>query len=237
MNILVLNSSGKKERSRSFRVAKAFVEGLKENESLKEEKNIYEVNLFDKNINSCIACYNCWRNNGKCVQHDDMDDLLFKYINADIVIWAFPLTFYGFPSKMSCFIERLLPTFTAKMEAREDGGYIHLNRYEGKRKREIFISTCGFPSQVNNYEAVKKVIKIMHPENSDYIFCTEGSIFGVDKFNNTINRYLKKVTIAGRKFSFENGLDNKSKERLSEQLVPEDLYMAKSNTDDYWLNS
>ncbi|MCR4944912.1 MAG: flavodoxin family protein [Clostridium sp.] len=236
MNILVLNSSGKKERSRSFKVAKAFIEGLKENKYLKEEKNIYEVHLFDKNINSCIGCYNCWKNDGKCIQHDDMDDLLFRYLEADIVIWIFPLTFYGFPSKMRCAIERLLPIFTAKMAPREDGGYIHLNRYETKRKREIFISTCGFPSEINNYEGVKKVIKIMHPNNSDYIFCSEGSIFEVDKFSNIINRYLKKVTIAGREFSFENGLDNKSKKRLSEQLLPEDLYMAKSNSDDYWLN-
>ncbi|MBE6047548.1 MAG: flavodoxin family protein [Clostridium sp.] len=236
MNIVVLNGSGRKEKSRSFKVANAFIEGLKENEHLEDEKNIYYVHLFEKNINSCVGCQNCWKNYGKCVFNDDMEDLIVKYLEADIVIWSFPLTFYDFPSKMRCFIERLFPIFTAEMAPREDGGYIHLNRYKMKMQRQIFISTCGFPSQVNNYEAVKEFIKIMYPNNSDYIFCTEGYLFDEDQFKNIINRYLKRVTIAGKEFSFEDGLDDKSKKVLSTQLLPEDMYMAKSNSTANWLD-
>lgn len=236
MKVLLLNSSSKRLRSRSLKIAKAFISGLEENEGLGEEKEIVEVNLFDMKINDCIGCYSCWRNpSGNCVQDDDMSKLINEYISADIVIWSFPLLCYSIPAKMKVFIERLLPIYNAEIESRRDDGYVHVRRYSDL-KREVFISTCGFPSQINNYESVKEMIRIMCGDNACYIFCTQSSIFEFDKFSKVVQRYLNIVKEAGKKFSMNKGIDDGSKSRLNRNLLPEDIYMAKVNEKE-WLGT
>lgn len=230
MKVLVLNGSTKKNKSRSYKLACAFIEGLKENESF-GNISIYDYFLSEKDINECKECYYCWHSeNDKCIINDDMTWLIDKYINADLVIWSFPLIFFGLPCSLKKFIDRLLPLYSPAEGKLQDDWYIHFHRYEKvNKRREVFISTCGFPAKTHNYEPVDEYLKIMFPDRADKIFCPEGSLFNETRFKKLVDRYIFAVKMAGKKYSIETGLEKKSIEQLDKQIIMPDLYVEESN--------
>jgi len=238
VHILLLNGSIKRQKSRSLTIAHSFIEGLKVNEDIKESIEVEEVCLYDKNIQECLCCYYCWREEaqGNCVQKDDMEELLKKYIDSDIVIWSFPLLFYGFPAVMKKFIERSLPLYTSHKYV-EGNEYIQERRYTNlKARRELFISTCGLPVRNNNYEPVDEMLRLMFRNKADRIYCTQGTLFDEKKFEKIINRYLLAVKAAGKYYSLEEGILLKYKDRLLQPFLPEELYTDEANQNKTWLN-
>ncbi len=236
MKVLMINSSIKRNRSRSYKLAQAFIEGLCENLSVKSIE-ISNVWLYEQNIQDCKCCYCCWKpeHEGCCIIQDDMNELLNKYIEADLVIWSFPLIFFYFPASMKKFIDRTLPLYMAQQKI-EEGRYIHLRRYSKMAdRREVFISTCGFPVKVNNYEPVDEFIRILYHNKADKIFCTEGNIFEEKRFEKIVTHYLLAVKEAGRTYSFENGILEKSKRRLDQQMIVESLYEKEANSNILWM--
>lgn len=237
MKVLVLNGSAKKDKSRSYKLACAFIEGLKENNSL-DDLSIDNYFLSEIEINECKECYYCWRaENRKCIINDSMADLINKYIDADIVVWSFPLIFFGFPCSIKKFIDRLLPLYSVKEGKIQDDWYVHFHRYEKvKKRREVFISTCGFPVKSHNYESVDKYLEIMFSERADKIFCTEGNLFNEIRFKKIVDRYILAVKIAGKRYSLQDGLDQKSIEQLDKQMIIPDLYILESNRNVLWVS-
>ena len=78
-----------------------------------ESGNITEkIYLNDLHILPCQACYGC-RSTGKCVQKDDMANLLAKMIAADVIVLATPVYFYSMSGQMKTMIDRTLPCYTA----------------------------------------------------------------------------------------------------------------------------
>ena len=53
-----------------------------------------------------------------------MQDLIQKYVGADVVIWSFPLLF-GMPSKLKAFLDRTLPINLPFIELSESGTCRH----------------------------------------------------------------------------------------------------------------
>lgn len=237
MKVLVLNGSAKKKKSRSYKLACAFIEGLKENESF-GDMSIDDYFLSEKKISECKECYYCWSSeNGKCIIDDDMTELIEKYIAADLVIWSFPLIFFGFPCSLKKFIDRLLPLYSAIVGKLQDDWYVHLHRYEKvNERREVFISTCGFPAKTHNYESIDEYLNIMFYGRTDKIFCSEGSLFNEERFKKLVDRYIYAVKMAGKRYSLENGLDKKSIEQLDKQIIMPDLYIEESNKNILWLS-
>lgn len=72
---------------------------------------VEKVYVQDLKISSCRACYGC-RNTGKCVQNDDMEELLDKMIAADVIVMATPVYFYSMDGQMKTMIDRTLPRYT-----------------------------------------------------------------------------------------------------------------------------
>ena len=74
-----------------------------------EGHQVKMIRLSDKNINFCKACDVCMKNGGMCVQRDDMRDILKAYQQADILVLATPVYFYGISAQMKTFIDRTYP--------------------------------------------------------------------------------------------------------------------------------
>ena len=88
MKILILNGSPKDRKSNTMNLTNAFITGMEH----VQKNNIEIVDVINKDIKPCRGCFGCWtKTPGKCVISDDMDQLREKYINADIIIWSFPL--------------------------------------------------------------------------------------------------------------------------------------------------
>ncbi|MHC6179106.1 flavodoxin family protein [Clostridium sp. JNZ X4-2] len=158
MEVLGLNGSPKGEKSNTFRITRAFLEGLEESRNC----NVHIVNTSEKNIEHCRGCFVCWtKTPGKCVIKDDMKELVERYVTSDVVIWSFPLYYFGMPSKIKAFLHRMLPTNLPYMNINKDGTSAHPSRYELSNQRYILISTCGFYSTKNNYDALFNEITLM----------------------------------------------------------------------------
>ncbi|MCP4602324.1 MAG: hypothetical protein GY847_17710 [Proteobacteria bacterium] len=84
---------------------------------LKSDAKIDRVELSETNISPCLGCFTCWapNNQGKCVQNDDMSDLIERYTKADILVIASPLYFYSLSSHIKIFLERMLPLTEPKL--------------------------------------------------------------------------------------------------------------------------
>ncbi len=77
-----------------------------------EAGNIVEkIRLSDKKINFCLGCGVC-NATGKCIQKDDMAELLQKILAADVIVLASPVYFYGMNGQMKTFIDRTVPQYT-----------------------------------------------------------------------------------------------------------------------------
>lgn len=73
--------------------------------------NVEKINLRHKNISPCFGCYACVKSS-KCVQKDDMEEILEKLIDADVIVLATPVYFYSINSQLKTMIDRCLPRYT-----------------------------------------------------------------------------------------------------------------------------
>ena len=69
---------------------------------------VKRIALRDKNIRFCKACYACFKT-GRCVQKDDMEEILNEFQAADVVVLASPVYFRAINGQMKTMIDRLLP--------------------------------------------------------------------------------------------------------------------------------
>ncbi len=79
--------------------------------AMESGNTVEKVFLHDLKIGHCMACYGC-RGTKKCVQKDDMEALLEKMIEADILVLATPVYFYSMDGMLKTMIDRTLPRYT-----------------------------------------------------------------------------------------------------------------------------
>jgi len=73
---------------------------------------VEKIFLRDKSINYCTACDACQGNGGKCVQKDDMAEILNQMIRADAIVMATPVYFYTMNAQMKTLIDRTYARYT-----------------------------------------------------------------------------------------------------------------------------
>ena len=56
-----------------------------------------------------MACDGCMGNGGTCVLHDDMADVLKLFQEANVLVLATPVYFYGVSAQIKTFIDRTYP--------------------------------------------------------------------------------------------------------------------------------
>ena len=100
MNILILTGSPRKG-SNTDMLANAFADGAR----LKHNVEIVSVN--DYKINACIGCNSCFTREGnKCFQKDGMEQIYAKMADADMLVIASPVYFYGVSAQLKNIIDR-----------------------------------------------------------------------------------------------------------------------------------
>ena len=119
MNILILNGSPKGEHSNTLKLTNAFIDGYTQ----RGAANIDRIDINKLQIHPCKGCFACWEKTpGKCVMHDDMSGVLKKILQADIIIYSFPLYHFSLPSQLKMLIDRLLPMYLPFMDSQADTG-------------------------------------------------------------------------------------------------------------------
>ena len=228
MNILAINGSPKGKRSNTWRLTSAFLDGItSQEESIREQTPAIEtLNVSNLDIKPCLGCFSCWsKTPGACCIHDDMQAVIEKILWADIIIWSFPLYYFGLPGPLKNLIDRQLPMSLPFMSAgTESGG--HPSRYDMSGKRTVVISTCGFYTAKGNYSGVTDLFdRLCGKGGYTDIFCGQGELFRVKELSERIDEYLFWVKKAGEEFASE-GITEETRAKLEQNLYPRDVFEA-----------
>lgn len=229
MKILVLNGSPRGIKSNTIKLTNAFLDGMAEMIPLDTEI----LTVCKMNIKPCIGCFKCWRDTpGSCFIQDDMASVIEKMLTADMIIWSFPLYYYGVPSQLKALMDRQLPMILPVMKKRTEDGSdsgFHPPRYDMSGKRYVLISTCGFFTPNGNYDSVNlQFDHFLGKGNYESIYCGEGELFRVPELRGRTDEYLQTVKTAGREL-VSGGITRETKEILSELLYPRDVFEDMAN--------
>ncbi|NMC10929.1 MAG: flavodoxin family protein [Methanothrix sp.] len=126
MKVLAINGSPKMNDGNTALILNPFLDGMREAGA--------DVELFytrKLNIGPCNGDMSCWfKNPGTCGQKDDMQMLLPKLAQADVIVWASPVYYSGVTGPLKNLMDRQLP--------------IHMQGDLGSRRQTIvLVSTCG----------------------------------------------------------------------------------------------
>lgn len=104
-NVLIISSSPR-QGGNSDILCDRFAQGATESGN-----KVEKIFISSKNIGYCRGCGVC-NTTHKCVQKDDMAEILDKMVNADVIVLATPVYFYSVDGQMKTFIDRTVPRYT-----------------------------------------------------------------------------------------------------------------------------
>ncbi len=118
-NVLILSGSPRKGGNSDL-LCDEFMRGASE-----AGHEVTKINVSDKRIAPCRACYAC-KGTGKCAIKDDMADILQAMIDADVLVLASPVYFYSIDAQLKAVIDRTVARWL-----------------EVKDKEFYYIATCA----------------------------------------------------------------------------------------------
>ncbi len=101
MKRVIVLSTSLRRGSNSDMLADRFVEG-----ALSAGNDVEKVSLVGKDIQFCRGCFACQKL-GRCVIKDDVNDIMAKVLEADVVCWVTPIYYYEMSGQMKTLIDRL----------------------------------------------------------------------------------------------------------------------------------
>src|SRR5574344_2312856 len=103
--VLILSSSPRKGGN-SDTLCDQFAKGATE-----AGNQVEKIFLKDKKIGYCRGCQVCYENHTSCVQKDDMQEILDKMLNSDVIVLATPVYFYTMSAQLKTVIDRTVPAY------------------------------------------------------------------------------------------------------------------------------
>ena len=108
VKVLALIGSPRKQSNTDI-VASEILEG-----ALAGGHQTEKVYLYEQNIAPCVDCQACKKSPFRCAIQDDIQKLLPKIAEADILIFGTPLYWYGPSAKMKLLVDRFRPFIASK---------------------------------------------------------------------------------------------------------------------------
>lgn len=98
--ILVVVGSGQ-VHGNTNELVEFFIKGAK------ESGNQVEKIVLNKNIQGCLGCGYCQKNNHQCALKDEMQNYYSLFNESDLIVFASPLYFWSISGRLKSFIDRL----------------------------------------------------------------------------------------------------------------------------------
>ncbi len=102
--ILILSASPRKHGNSDI-LSDEFAKGATE-----AGNQVEKIFIMGKKINYCRGCEVC-DSTHQCIQDDDMDEILEKMVQADVIVLASPVYFYTIDGQMKTLIDRTVPRY------------------------------------------------------------------------------------------------------------------------------
>lgn len=172
--VLIISSSFR-TNGNSTRLAEEFSRGAK------EENDVEFISLHDKKIAFCRGCLACQKTK-RCVIFDDADKIREKMLQADVVVFATPVYYYGVSGQLKTLLDRCNPLYASDYKFREV--YLLFTAAEDSEEAEKR-TLAGFDGWVVCYDKAHL---------AGYVFC--GGVNDVGDIEGNIN--LEKAYQMGK---------------------------------------
>lgn len=232
MKILLINGSVRGKNSSSYKVASAFLRGVK---AALPDAESEEIHLSKLNMKPCVGCLSCWKYDcGKCVINDDLNEVKQKLVEADMAVFDFPLCYFGVSSLFSTFLDRMVclaKAYRGVSGNEQTHSFLHEWRYEKlNTQKKVFVSTCGYEFANENYDAVKKRFDFMFGEEGHTdIFVGQGGAIAEKTLAAYVEKFLLKFEEAGKEYALNGALSSETKESLKKPLLRHNTFVRAIN--------
>ena len=116
MKRVIVISTSLRKGSNSDMLADQFAEGAKA-----AGHEVEKISLVGKNIQFCKGCLGCQKL-GRCVIDDDVNNIMAKVLQADVICWATPIYYYEMSGQMKTLIDRMNAMYEQDYQFRD--GYL-----------------------------------------------------------------------------------------------------------------
>jgi len=223
MNVLAFNSSPRKEKGISEIVMNLFLEGAKEAGAETERHYV-----CDLDVKGCLGCFACWTETpGRCVHRDDMDWIIPRWGEADVIYLGTPIYNYNITHYLQRLTERMLPTILHYMEERE-GLTRHPERYERRPRKTVLAAVAGFPD-LENFD----VAKALFPD-ALHILLPSAQILEDPEGSKLVAFFTEAVKEAGRQIVTKGTVDENVRKNLVVDYPPEVKNMMREDANKYF---
>jgi multimeric flavodoxin WrbA len=224
MKVVAINSSPNMGKGNTALVLAPFLEGMREMGA--------DVELFytkKLKINPCQGEFNCWlKTPGECFQRDDMQMLLPKLAEADVLVLATPVYVDGVTGPMKNLLDRIIPLAQPLFEL-SDGHCRHPGRGGSKGGKLVLVSNCGF-WEMDNFNPLlmhmKAVSKNMGSEFAGALLRPHGpALKGMMKMGRPADDIFEAAKEAGRQLVGDRRMSVETLKVVSRELLPLELYV------------
>jgi multimeric flavodoxin WrbA len=228
MKILAINGSPRGKAGLTWHVLEHFVSGME-----KAGADIEVLQLAGKKIHHCTGELACWfKTPGKCIHHDDMNEISASMERADYLVIATPVYVDGMTGLMKNCLDRCVPIADPHIVLR-DGHMRHPKRNHSIKKVAL-VSVCGFWELDNFDPLVAHVKAICRNLNADYagaVLRPAAPALPVAKFIHPFKLHAvhKAMEQAGKEFVSDGKISEKSHTDISAEIISRDTYIEQAN--------
>ena len=224
MKVVAINSSPNMDKGNTALILGPFLEGMREAGA--------DVELFytrKMKINPCQGEFNCWlKTPGKCFQKDDMQMLLPKLTEADVLVLATPLYVDGVTGPMKNLLDRIIPLAQPFFEL-SDGHCRHPGRDGSRGSQLVLVSNCGF-WEMDNFNPMlvhmEAVSKNMGREFAGALLRPHGpALMGMMEMGAPVDDILDAAKEAGRQLVEDGRMSFEILKSVSRELLPLQMYL------------
>ena len=228
MKVLAINASPRMNKGNTALILNPFLEGMKEAGA--------HVELFytrKLNINPCTGEFDCWiKTPGVCYQKDDMQMLLPKTHEADIMVFATPVYVDGVTGPMKNLIDRMLPRVQPFFELRE-GHCRHPLREGNKSQKVVLVSNCGL-WELDNFDPLlvhmKAFCKNASNEFAGALLRPHGGRMNyMMRMGMSLDDIFDAANEAGRQLVEDGEMSAETLSTISREMMPRELYLQNIN--------
>ena len=230
MKITIFNSSPRTDRGNTHAIASEFMAGARDAGA--EVENVF---LARYTIKPCQGCFACWKvTPGVCVIKDDMQQLLAKVLESDVVVFATPLYVDNVSGIMKLFMDRLIPLADPHFNKDEHGECRHPPRNPQHIPNIVVISNSGFPEQ-SHFQVLRLLFRRIsanfHSEVVGEIYRGAGEMFSSRNplVAILLRPYRKLLRKAGRELVQTGRISEKTTAALETPLLSDAQYIRSAN--------
>lgn len=171
-------------------------------------------------IGPCNGDMSCWyKNPGKCGQNDDMQMLLPKIKDADVIVWASPVYYAGITGPLKNLMDRQLP--------------LHMSGDMGDKKQKIVLVSSSGSWDISMFDPILVQMKaiyaspggssefagaLLRPGAEPMRHLMEGSGKAV------LDNVFKAAKEAGRQLVKEGRISEELQKAVSQKLMSDEDY-------------